>query len=70
MDPVNLVLICLIAFVTVFLLLAVLALAMHLTTMLFPPPAARIDPTVVAAISTTVSTVWPGARLTKIEEES
>jgi hypothetical protein len=43
---------------------------MQLITVLFPERKAAVDPTVVAAISSTVATLYPGARVTRIEEES
>ena len=70
MEPANLMLVCLIAFGVVFAVLAVLAAAMHAITILFPERAARVDDTIVAAISSAVATLVPGARVTRIEEES
>jgi hypothetical protein len=71
--------VCSLAFLTVFLLLAFLALVMHLITEAFPvseksliPAMVRvdsIDPAMVAAITGTVATIIPGARVTMIEEE-
>lgn len=69
MDPVNLVFVCVVAFSAVFFLLAVLAVAMRLITIVFPAPTSKVDPAVVAAISTAVATVWPAARLTRLEED-
>jgi TRAP-type C4-dicarboxylate transport system permease small subunit len=69
-EPANLMLVCLIAFGVVFSVLAVLAAAMHTITILFPERAARVDDTIVAAISSAVATLVPGARVTRIEEES
>ena len=60
---------CGLAFVTVFLLLAFLAVVMHLITEAFPEPDEAIDPALVAAITGTVATLIPGARVTRIEEE-
>ena len=71
--------VCSLAFLTVFLLLAFLALVMHLITEAFPvseesliPAMVRvdsIDPAMVAAITGSVATLIPGARVTMIEEE-
>lgn len=61
---------CLIAMVAVFSLLGLLALIMWLITTLFPVREGKIDSTVVAAISTAVASVWPGAKVTRIEEET
>ena len=61
---------CLIAMVAVFSLLGLLALIMWLITTLFPVREGKIDSTVVAAITTAVASVWPGAKVTRIEEET
>jgi hypothetical protein len=53
----------------VFSLLGLLAAIMWLITTLFPVRETRTDSAVVAAISTAVAAVWPGAMVTKIEEE-
>ena len=60
---------CLIALVSVFALLSILAVIMDVITRLFPVSDQQIDPTIVAAISTTVASVYPGARVVRIEEE-
>ena len=59
-----------IAMVAVFSLLGLLALIMWLITTLFPVREGKIDSTVVAAITTAVASVWPGAKVTRIEEET
>ena len=61
---------CIIAFLSVFVLLTLLAVVMQLITAIFPERKAGVDSVLVAAISSTVSTVYPGARVTRIEEES
>jgi hypothetical protein len=66
----DLISICSIAFGAVFVLLTFLAVVMQLITVFFPAPKASMDQTVVAAVSTAVASVYPGARVTKIEEES
>jgi len=43
---------------------------MYIITVLFPERTRAIDPTVIAAITTTVGTVIPGARVVQIEEDS
>ena len=70
MDPVNLLSVCVIAFVSVFALLSFLALAMRAITALFPERIAKVDPVIAAAISSTIATIIPGAQVTRIEEES
>ena len=69
MDTVNLLGVCTIAFVAVFVLLTTLALVMQLITVLFPERARAVDPVVAAAVAGVVARVWPGARVTRIEEE-
>ncbi len=69
MDSLSLLPVCVIAFVSVFFLLAFLAGVMQLITVVFPQRRSSADPALVAAISTTVSSVVPGARVTRIEEE-
>ena len=66
----NLVSACGLAFGAVFVLLAVLAAVMQAITAAFPERRSIVDPAVVAAISSTVASVVPGARVTRIEEES
>ena len=61
---------CLTALGAVFCLLGVLASIMWLITALFPVRESKIDTAIVAAISTAVTTVWPGAQVTRVEEES
>jgi hypothetical protein len=70
MDSTSLFSVCAIAFASVFTLLSFLAVAMHFITVLFPEPDIRTDPAVVAAISSSIATVIPGARVTNIREES
>lgn len=60
---------CLIAMVAVFCLLGLLASVMALITALFPVRDGKIDAAIVAAITTTVASIYPGARVTSIEEE-
>jgi hypothetical protein len=60
---------CLIALFSVFTLLTFLALIMDLITRLFPARDGQVDPAIVAAISTTVASLLPGARVVRIEEE-
>ncbi|MEW6071140.1 MAG: hypothetical protein AB1726_00915 [Planctomycetota bacterium] len=63
----SLIVICCIAFAIVFLVLAFLAVAMHLIAILFPVPKTAMDPMVVAAIASAVTSQYPGARVTRIE---
>jgi uncharacterized membrane protein YqjE len=61
---------CLIALVSVFALLGVLALTIELITTIFPERRHAVDSALAAAISTIVAQVIPGARVTRIEEDS
>lgn len=61
---------CLIALVAVFALLGALALTIELITTVFPERRHVIDSALAAAISTTVAQIFPGARVTRIEEDS
>jgi multidrug resistance efflux pump len=69
-EPVSLIGVCLTAFAVVFLVLAVLAAAMHLITLAFPDRTPASDAAVVAAVSAAVAALVPGARVTQVEEES
>ena len=61
--------VCSIALAAVFVLLAFLAVVMQLITVVFPERAATVDAALVSAISSVVASVYPGARVTRIEEE-
>ncbi len=65
----NLIAACGIAFLAVFCLLAFLAAAMHLITVVFPEQRATVDAAVAAAIQGVVAVALPGSRVTRIEEE-
>jgi len=60
--------ICISAFLAVFTLLAVLALIMRLIIAVFPARTGGSDTAVVAAISTIMQNVYPGTKITKVEE--
>ena len=68
MDTPDLLSISLAAFVAVFLLLSFLALIMRLITGVFPKKESDADSSVIAALSTTMNTIYPGTKITKIEE--
>ena len=68
MGSSDLVFICISAFLAVFALLSVLAVVMRIIFVLFPEKESGIDAVVVAAITSTVSAIYPGTRITKIEE--
>ena len=70
MEATELIRSCGIAFLAVFTILSFLAVTMKLMTTFFPVKEASVDPTVVAAITSSVTTVFPGATVTRIEDES
>ena len=68
MGSQDLLLICTSAFVMVFLLLTILALVMRIITAIFPEKISKTDEIILAAMATVVSTVYPGTKITKVEE--
>lgn len=70
MEVASLVSACLIALVAVFALLGFLALTIESITAVFPERRAAIEPALAAAISTTVASIYPGARVSRIEEDA
>jgi hypothetical protein len=60
--------VCSLAFLTVFLLLGVLAIAIRLLTVFFPVTHASDDGFVAAAITSSIAVISPGARVVRIEE--
>jgi len=68
MGSPDLLVICASAFVAVFSLLAVLAVVMRLIVVIFPQSETKVDATVIAAVASVVSTLYPGTEMTNIEE--
>ena len=68
MDQQNFLVVCGLAFFTVFILLVVLALAMRVVTLLLAERHADIDSALIAAVASSVSVISPGARVVQIEE--
>jgi len=64
----DLLYICITAFAAVFVVLTVLALLMRLILALFPERDGD-DAAVVAAVTAVALTLYPGTRVTKIEEQ-
>lgn len=64
----NLFFICISAFLAVFVLLSILAISMRLILIIFPEKESKTDAAVLAAVSTTVQSIYPGTLITKIEE--
>lgn len=69
MESNGLIQICVIAFLMVFVILSVLAAAMRLIIVIFPEKAAATDAAMVAAVTAAVQTVFPGTKVTTIEEQ-
>jgi hypothetical protein len=70
MSPADFLVICGTGFIAVFVLLSFLALLMHLLVALFPPvPVTKDDPYTIAAINVVMNTIYPGTRVTKIENK-
>ena len=70
MPETNILSMCLTAFVSVFVLLLSLALCIRLIRLLFPERESDDDAVLAAAIATVVASVYNGARVTSIQEES
>lgn len=68
MDNADLLSICGSSFLWVFILLAVLAVVMRIITAIFPQAKGAADKAVVAAISSTMASIYPGTKVTRIEE--
>jgi len=72
MSTPNLLVVCSIAFLAVFVVLTALAAVMRGLMLLYPQPAEReesLDPAVVAAITEAVTAAYPGTKVIGIEEE-
>ena len=69
METIELTMICWIALLVVFLILALLAFFMRIMMLVFPEKAAKIDSAMIAAVAATVQTVFPGTKITKLEEK-
>jgi len=68
MGEENLAVLCITAFVAVFVLLALLAGVMELIMKIFPQKLARTDAPFIAVITSTYNALIPGAKVTRIEE--
>ena len=69
MQSPDLLIICLSAFIAVFLILVVLSVIMRVITAVWPEKIKQADSAVIAAIHTTYNAIYPGTKITKIEEE-
>ena len=69
MEPTELSIICGVAFLVVFLILVLLAFIMRIIMLIFPAKAVEIEPAMIAAVAATVQSVFPGTKITKLEEK-
>jgi len=69
MGSSDLLMMCVAAFSAVFVLLSLLALAMRGLIAVFPEKAAKTDAALLAALTSVVSAVFPGSKITRVEEE-
>lgn len=72
MDSNQLLFVCLSSLLAVFLLLTFLAIVMRILVGVFPETLeklAKSDAALLAAISTTITSRYPGLRVTRVEEE-
>ena len=68
MNPPDLLVISLSAFVAVFLLLSFLAVVMRILIAAFPEKVGSIDSATIAAVTAAAAYVFPGTKVTKVEE--
>lgn len=68
MELPELLSVCISAFVVVFVVLTALALFMRLIIVLFPDKPGDDDKAVFAVIASIMNRIYPGTKITKIEE--
>ncbi len=68
MGSLELLFICASAFAAVFLLLTFLALVMRLILVIFPYKEPSSDSAMLAAVAAAVAAIYPGTKITKVEE--
>ncbi|MEW6411781.1 MAG: hypothetical protein AB1483_04815 [Candidatus Zixiibacteriota bacterium] len=70
MGSTDLLVICISAFFVVFLVLTFLALVMRTIMAVFPEKVVKLktDSAYLAAIASVISTIYPGTKITKVEE--
>jgi hypothetical protein len=69
MSSTELFFICAVAFLMVFIILALLAFSMRIIILIFPEKKAKLDAAMIAAVTAAVQTIIPGTKVTKVEEE-
>jgi hypothetical protein len=68
MNPPDLLVICLSAFVAVFLLLSFLAVVMRGLIAVYPEKVGGIDHATIAAVTAAAAYAFPGTKVTRVEE--
>jgi hypothetical protein len=68
MNPPDLLIISLSAFVAVFLLLSFLAVVMRVLIAVYPEKVGGIDSVTIAAVTAAAAYAFPGTKVTKVEE--
>ncbi len=69
MGSPDLLVVCVSAFASVFLLLTLLAVIMRALIAVFPEKVTTTDSAVLAAVTAAASAAYPGARIVNIQEE-
>jgi hypothetical protein len=69
MDSPELINVCATAFLWVFSILLLLAIVMRLITLTFAEKSRGADTAVVAALSVVLPSLFPGTKITRIEEK-
>jgi hypothetical protein len=69
MDSLELLFVCLSALLAVFVLLTILAIIMRILIAVFPEKLAKSDAALLAAVTTAAASIYPGMRVTRVEEE-
>ena len=65
----NVIFVCLSAFIAVFVLLSFIAAIIRVILAVFPEKTSSADAALLAAVSTTYQSIYPGTQITKLEEE-
>jgi hypothetical protein len=68
MGQSELLIICISSFIAVFVILALLAIAMRIIIIIFPQKIISADSAVIAAVTTAATSLYPGTKISKIEE--
>ena len=68
METTELLWTCISAFAAVGVLLSVLAVIMRLILVVFPEKEEETDAMMIAAVASVLQTVYPGTKITKVEE--